>query len=223
MKVKLNGSTVDLKEGMMLYCASYGVGKIISVSEKEYYGEKNVFCELNISRDNINVLIPVNKMKEMGVRGIISKETAQKIVDTVLSKPAKNAKGIWTKRIVECETKVYSGSPFLLAEVIRDLFAGMKDMNKSYGERMLFDKAFDCFVAEYALACNLSLEESHKIIYDILNKNYLATHKADVEVQENDDIGDDFSDDDIDLDDESIEDSDDSDEKPKRGRQKKTA
>ena len=42
-------------------------------------------------------------------------------------------------------------------------------------------------------------------------------------VQENDDIGDDFADEDIDLDDESIEDSDDSDEKPKRGRQKKTA
>ena len=146
VEVKLNGSKVKLKEGMMLYCASHGPGKVVSVETKEYLGEKITFCEMRFDKDDMKILTPIDKMKEMGMRTIISKEVAKKILESVLSKPAKSAKGIWTKRIVECQTKLDSGSALLVAEVVRDLFAGMKDPNKSYGERVLFDKAFDRFV-----------------------------------------------------------------------------
>ena len=198
MEVKLNGSKVKLKEGMMLYSASHGPVKVVSIEEKEFFGEKEKFCEMKSELEDIKILVPISKMNEMGIRPIISQEVAKKIVDNVLSKQAKSAKGIWTKRIVECETKVYSGNTLLIAEVIRDLFGGMKDMNKSYAERILFDKAFDRFVLEYAIAMNIHQVDANKIIYDILNDNYIATHQSEVNVNKNDDAGDDFSDDDID-------------------------
>ena len=93
---------------------------------------------------------------------------------------------------------MYSGNTLLIAEVIRDLFGGMKDMNKSYAERILFDKAFDRFVLEYAIAMNIHQVDANKIIYDILNDNYIATHQSEVNVNKNDDAGDDFSDEDVD-------------------------
>ena len=200
MEVKLNGSKVKLKEGMMLYSASHGPVKVVSIEEKEFFGEKEKFCEMKSELEDIKILVPISKMNEMGIRPIISQEMAKKIVDNVLSKQAKSAKGIWTKRIVECETKVYSGNTLLIAEVIRDLFGGMKDMNKSYAERILFDKAFDRFVLEYAIAMDIHQVDANKIVYDILNDNYLATHQSEVNVQKDDDSGDDFSDDDIDGD-----------------------
>ena len=85
---------------------------------------------------------------------------------------------------------MYSGNTLLIAEVIRDLFGGMKDMNKSYAERILFDKAFDRFVLEYAIAMNIHQVDANKIIYDILNDNYIASHQSEVNVNKNDDAGD---------------------------------
>ena len=197
VEVKLNGSKVKLKEGMMLYCASHGPGKVVSVETKEYLGEKITFCEMRFDKDDMKILTPIDKMKEMGMRTIISKEVAKKILESVLSKPAKSAKGIWTKRIVECQTKLDSGSALLVAEVVRDLFAGMKDPNKSYGERVLFDKAFDRFVYEYSLALNITIEEANKEVLDVLEATYALTHKNDVDVEEAG-TDDDFSDEDLD-------------------------
>jgi CarD family transcriptional regulator len=212
--VKLGNSKVKLQEGMMLYCASHGPGKVVKIESKEYFGEKITFCEMKFEKDDMKILTPISKMNEMGIRTIISKESAKKILDTVLNRPAKCSKGIWTKRIVECETKLYSGSATLIAEVVRDLFAGMKDPNKSYGERVLFDKAFDRLVLEFSIAMGITIEEANKEILDVLNAQYNSSHKNDV-VKDKEMDADDFTDDDIeDIADE--DDSDDEDEKPKK-------
>ena len=219
MEVKLNGSKIKLVKGVKLYCASHGVGEVMSIETKEYFGEKLTLCEMNFEKEDIKILIPVNKMSEMGIRTIISKDMALKIKDSVLNEKAKKSNGIWTKRIVECETKVYSGSPLLIAEAIRDLFAGMKDMNKSYGERVLFEKAFDRFASEYSLALNITFEEAYKTIYDVLNSNYIMTHKENKDIEEKDtNEEDDFSDDDI-----EVEEDEEKEVETKRQKQKKTA
>ena len=219
MEVKLNGSKIKLVRGVKLYCASHGVGEVVSIETKEYFGEKLTLCEMNFEKEDIKILIPVNKMSEMGIRTIISKDMALKIKDSVLNEKAKKSKGIWTKRIVECETKVYSGSPLLIAEAIRDLLAGMKDMNKSYGERVLFEKAFDRFASEYSLALNITFEEAYKTIYDVLNSNYIMAHKENKDIEEKDiNEEDDFSDDDI-----EVEEDEEKEVETKRQKQKKTA
>ena len=132
----------------------------------------------------------------------------------MLNRPAKNAKRIWTKRIEECETKLYSGSAMLIAEVVRDLFAGMKDPNKSYGERVLFDKAFDRLVLEFSIAMGTTIEEANKEILDVLNAQYNSSQKKDI-VKDEDVDADDFTDDDLDVIADE-EDSDEEDDKPKR-------
>jgi CarD family transcriptional regulator len=210
---------VKLQEGTMLYSASHGPAKVVSIETKEYFGEKVTLCEMKFEKDDMKILTPVSKMSEIGIRPIISKEMAKKILDTVLNKPAKNAKGIWTKRIIENETKLYSGSALLVAEVVRDLFAGMKDPNKSYGERVLFDKAFDRFVLEYSIAMGITIEEANKIVLDVLNAQYVSSHKSDIDINETDENGDDFSDEDID----DIIDSESSDEEEAPKRKKRSA
>lgn len=220
VEVKLGNSKVKLQEGMMLYNASHGPGKVVSVETKEYFGEKITFCKMKFEKDDMEVSVPVSKMSELGIRTIISKESAKKILDTVLNRPAKGAKGIWTKRIVECETKLYTGSTILIAEVVRDLFAGMKEPNKSYGERVLFDKAFDRLVLEFSIAMGITIEEANKNILDVLNAQYNSTHKSSVEVQENSMDSDDFDDDDIN---DIVDEDDDSDEEDTPKKKKKTA
>ena len=221
VEVKLGNSKVKLQVGMMLYNASHGPGKVTNIESKEYFGEKITLCEMSFEKDDMKVSVPVSKMNEMGIRTIMSKETAKKILDTVLNRPAKSSKGIWTKRIVECETKLYSGNAILIAEVVRDLFAGMKDPNKSYGERVLFDKAFDRLVLEYSIAMGITFEEANKIIFDVLNEQYNSSHKSSISIKDDNIDEDDFTDDDID-DIAEVDDSDD-DEEEKKKKKKKTA
>ena len=140
-------------------------------------------------------------MKEMGIRNIITSESAEKILKSVLNKPAKCAKGIWTKRMQEYEMKLNSGSAIFIAEVVRDLFAGMNDPNKSYGERVLFDNAFECLVQEIAIALECTVEEANKKVSDILHANMKASRNnlaIDTAKEMDGDFGDaDFDDNDI--------------------------
>ena len=194
VEVKLSGGKAKIKEGSMLYCPSHGVGKIVSIEQKEILGEKITFCHLEFEKDDMKLLIPIDKLKDEGIRTIITKEGAKKILNGVLNKPAKSAKGIWSKRIQEYEMKVYSGSAIFIAEVVRDLFAGMKDPNKSYGERVLYDKAFDRLVLEMSLALGVTIEEANKVILDTLNANYKSSH-SDIAVEKAEDADGDFEDD----------------------------
>ena len=63
MEVKLNGSKVKLKEGMMLYSASHGPVKVVSIEEKEFFGEKEKFCEMKSELEDIKILVPISKMR----------------------------------------------------------------------------------------------------------------------------------------------------------------
>ena len=197
VEVKLSNGKVNLKEGIDLYCPSNGPGKVVSVEEKEVLGEKLTFCQMEFKKDNVKLSIPVNNMKEMGIRTIISKESANKILETVLDKPAKSSKGVWTKRIQEYETKLYSGSAIFIAEVVRDLFAGLKDPNKSFGERMLFDKAFEYLVQEMSIALRCTVEEANKKISDVLNSNCKVS-RISANVEKAEAMDGDFDDNDVD-------------------------
>ncbi len=206
VEVKLSDSKTELREGMMLYCPSHGPARVASIAKKECLGEKFTFCDLEFAGNNMKISIPLEKMKDMGIRTIISKDGARKILNTVLNKPAKSAKSVWTKRIQEYEAKLFSGSAIFIAEVVRDLFAGMKDVNKSYGERVLFDKALDRLVSEFSIALGVTIEEANKTIIDVLNSNYKVSHEAKISVESNESDGD-FDDDLVDDDVEDKEDS----------------
>lgn len=211
IEVKLSGGKTKIKEGMMLYCPSHGPGKVSSIEKKTILGEQLTFCQLEFKKDSIKLSIPANKMKELGVRTIITRESAEKILESVLNKPAKCAKGIWTKRMQEYEMKLNSGSAIFIAEVVRDLFAGMNDPNKSYGERVLFDNAFECLVQEIAIALECTIEEANKKISDILHANVKAS-RSNLAIESAEKMDADFSDgdfDDNDIERESVEEEED--------------
>ena len=186
----------SLKEGMNLYDPSHGVGQIMSIEKKTILGETAVFCKLYFSRDDMNMLMPVSQMVDNGIREIISAEEAKKILNSILNKAPKGSKSIWTKRINDFEYKMYSGDPRMLAEVVRDLYVGIRNPNKSYGERALFEKALDRLVMEFSIALGVSFEDANKMILDKLDSHYKA-EKSEIDIK--DDSGDDgdFNDDDF--------------------------
>ncbi|MEN9782122.1 MAG: hypothetical protein RL208_272 [Pseudomonadota bacterium] len=202
-EIKINGQKIKLQEGLHLVDPSHGIGIVQSVESQEVFGEEVVLCSILFLNENLKLLIPVNKMKDMGIRTLSSKDIVQKIVSNVLSKSAKCNRGVWTKRIVEYETKFFSGSVVLIAEVVRDLFQSTYDSTRSYGERMLFEKAMYRLCNEFSLVLGVPYEEAYRTVYDALMIS--APVIKDETVEELDDVdGGDFDDDDEDADDDNV-------------------
>lgn len=219
----LSSGKVTIENGMDLYYPSHGCGKVVSIYKQEILGKEAVFCRMNFKENNMSLIIPINdKTKGTGFRTIISKNGAKKILDTVLNKPAKNSRGVWSKRIQEYKEKLDSGITIFIAEVVRDLFPGMKEENKSIGERTLFSTALDFLVQEISVALDCTIEETNNMIMEILDAN-CKKHLADKAKVSDGDFDDNYFDETCDKGDNYDNEEEDDDEEKFKKNEKKRA
>ncbi len=201
VKVELGEGKVELKEGMILCTPTEGPCEVVAIEKKKILGSDVSFCKLVSKIDGLNIYLPLEKMKGMGIRTVISAENAKKILTNIFGKSAKAMKGVWTKKVQEYEKKLYSGNIILVAEIVRDLYANMKDPSRSYGERQIYNNALGKMVEEFAYALNITSQEAHKTIIDRLEEKYASSHKnavSKIDDSDFDDDGDDFKDDESD-------------------------
>ena len=57
---------------------------------------------------------------------------------------------MWSRRAQEYETKIFSGDPIKIAEVVRDLFRKNSQADQSYSERQMFHIAIERLAREVA-------------------------------------------------------------------------
>ena len=188
------------QENQKVVCSSHGLGVITGVEERS----DSSFYKINFKKEKLSIFVPVNRVKEIGVRKLCSKETATRVFG-VLEKPSRIGRGMWSRRAQEYDTKMYSGSLLLTAEIVRDLFSGSKDPNRSYSERVVYESAFNRVEDEISAVLGYSQEESKKKILDALSKS-AGSVKAKVFTEATND----FDDEDLDdFDDTESEDSSD--------------
>ena len=90
---------------------------------------------------------------------------------------------IWSKRSREYNKKILTGDIYAIAEVIRDLFRNTNNPNRSYSERVIFEKALQRLVQEIAVVTNTNLEDAEGKIIDVLSK-YHETYQDTFEGEE---------------------------------------
>ena len=57
---------------------------------------------------------------------------------------------MWSRRAQEYESKIFSGEPIKIAEVVRDLFRKNSQSEQSYSERQMFQVAIERLAREVA-------------------------------------------------------------------------
>ena len=93
--------------------------------------------------------MPLEKQHEVGLRKISSKKIINEIFDVLMLKP-KIRRIMWSRRAQEYESKICSGDPLKIAEVIRDLFRKNSQPEQSYSERQMFQVALERLAREVA-------------------------------------------------------------------------
>ena len=130
----------------------HGVGKVTAMETKEIFGNKQVFYTIQILDSGMKIMIPKNNVDTVGLRPIISKEEAGKVIQILKETNVKIDNQTWNRRYREYMEKIKTGSVYEIAEVLRDLFLLKVDKELSFGERKMLDTARNLLLKELSLA-----------------------------------------------------------------------
>lgn len=149
---EVTGMTTSFEVGDKAVHPHHGVGEVTSIEKREIAGNKKIFYILKIVESGMTVMVPTDGVDRLGLRTIISKGDAKKVLDVLkLDEVAVTAQP-WNRRFREYTEMLKSGSPFEVAKVLRDLYRLKSDKDLSFGERRLLEQARQRLVSELALA-----------------------------------------------------------------------
>ena len=148
----------------------HGVGKVVAIEIKEIMGTKLEFYCVQIVETGMKVMVPRTNVKSVGLRPIISRDEANKVIEILRDKNVKIDNQTWNRRYREYMEKIKTGSVYEIAAVLRDLFLLKVDKELSFGERKMLDTARGLLVRELTLAVDkeeLSQQEEVKQIFGL--------------------------------------------------------
>ena len=134
----------------------HGVGTIESIESKVFSGLVQNFYILKILDSDMKIMIPEGNVDQVGLREVIARRKVSKVYDILKEKDVIVDNQTWNRRQREYTEKLKSGSPFEIAEVLRDLFVLKLDKDLSFGEKKILDTAKNLLVKEISVAKNVS-------------------------------------------------------------------
>ncbi|OHW62390.1 RNA polymerase-binding transcription factor CarD [Andreesenia angusta] len=145
----------------------HGAGTIVSIEEKEILGEKRRYYTMKMPIGDMKVMIPVDCVEEIGVRGIISNSDMEEVLE-ILSGEKSQMSQNWNKRYRNNMDKIKSGDICEVAGVVRNLSLMDREKGLSTGERKMLNNAKQILLSEIALVKNMNKEEAENLVAESL-------------------------------------------------------
>jgi len=138
--------------GQLAVYPAHGVGRIESVQEREVSGTPEKFYIMRLLDTDMIIMIPTNNARNIGLRNVIDHQAVSEIYDILRSRPSRLNNQTWNRRYRDYMDKIKTGSPFRVAEVLRDLTLLKSEKDLSFGERKMLDTAKNLLIKELSLA-----------------------------------------------------------------------
>ena len=154
----------------------HGAGTIDSIEEKDILGEKQSYYILRMPGE-VKVMIPTAKAEAVGVRNVIDKQSAEKVIG-ILEQDETLMDKNWNKRYRDNMEKMKSGDIYQVADVVRNLSFKQKEKALSTGEKKMLNNAKQILVSELVLAEHATEDEVEKLVDSKINTSFM-TFRAD--------------------------------------------
>ena len=156
--------------GELVVYPGQGVARIEAFRSQEIAGHKLDVLVLSMLEDESRILIPSEKVEDVGLRGVMGRRDAAKIWQILGTRPRRRRRtGItWSRQFREYQDKLKTGEVFLIAEVLRDLMRLQREKELSFGERRVLDSARSLLVQELAAAQNTEIERIEAEIKELV-------------------------------------------------------
>ena len=155
----------------------HGAGTIDAIEQKDILGEKQDYYIIKMPGE-VKVMVPISKASEVGVRNVINKDEAGKVLQ-VLEADETQMPNNWNKRYKENMEKMKSGDIYEVADVVRNLSYKQKEKGLSTGEKKMLNNAKQILISELVLAEHASADEVENLIENKINISF-EEHKNSV-------------------------------------------
>jgi len=158
---------ITFKIGDKAVYPAHGVAEVTGIENRDIAGKPKAFYILKLVDSGMRLMIPTDGAARAGLRTVISKKDADKVLQIRKSDEIAVDAQPWNRRYREYMDMLKSGSPFEVAKVLRDLYRLKGDKDLSFGERRLLDTARSLLVTELALARKVKEDRVEKEILSI--------------------------------------------------------
>lgn len=146
----------------------HGAGIINDIEEREILGEAKKYYIMEMPIGEMKVMVPLDKVDEVGVREIISEEEMEEVMGILKDDRSKMPKN-WNRRFRANMDKIKSGDIYEIAIVVRNLMILDLEKGLSTGERKMLSDAKQMLVSEMILVYDKTMEEVEEIIEESID------------------------------------------------------
>ncbi len=150
---------VEYKKGDYVVYPAHGVGQIEAIETATIGGMEIKLYAIVFEKDRMRLKVPVFKAHASGLRRLSTTNRMQDALKTLQGR-AQIRRAMWSRRAQEYETKINSGDPVSIAEVLRDLKRSNDDSEQSYSERQIYQSAMERLAREVAAVDKITETEA---------------------------------------------------------------
>jgi len=162
-----NNDNFSFTKGDYVVYPAHGVGQIEGVETNSIGGMEISLYAISFEKERMRLKIPVAKAESSGLRKLSTANHIDSAITTLKGR-ARARRTMWSRRAQEYETKINSGDPVAIAEVLRDLKRSNDDSEQSYSERQIYQSALERLAREVAAVEKLSEAEAADKLEDIM-------------------------------------------------------
>ena len=150
---------MNFKVGDLAVYPAQGIGMVQAIETKSISGgEKESFYVLRILDTGVTIMIPMGNVEQVGLRRIMDSKSVRSIYKILQNSDVGIDPQPWNRRYRQYMDKLKSGSPFEIAEVLRNLLRLKGEKVLSFGERKMLDTARSLLVKEISIARSVTEE-----------------------------------------------------------------
>ncbi|NLJ84065.1 MAG: CarD family transcriptional regulator [Halanaerobiaceae bacterium] len=149
---------------------NHGAGTIVGIETKNILGKDNKYYIMKLPIGEMKVMVPVDKVEEIGLRSVISPEEADEVLSLLADDKSKMSHN-WNKRFRANMEKIKTGDVFEVAEVVRNLTIRDNEKGLSTGEKKMLNNSRQILVSELVLAKDMDREEVEELIDNLIMQN----------------------------------------------------
>ncbi|WP_105301278.1 CarD family transcriptional regulator [Anaerococcus marasmi] len=151
------------KIGDKIVYPMHGAGTIDSIEKKEFLGEVKDYFILKMPIGDMDISIPTNKINEMNIRDVITKEEGDEVLKILDDDPSDMSNN-WTVRYRQNQEILKTGDIFEIAKMVRNLAILDNDKGLSTTEKKLLNRSRRILASELVMAGSLKKEEAEAMI-----------------------------------------------------------
>lgn len=150
---------MSFKVGDLAVYPAQGIGMVQAIETKSISGgKKESYYVLRILDTGVTIMIPMGNVHQVGLRRIMDSKAVRSIYKILQNRDVGVDPQPWNRRYRQYMDKLKSGSPFEIAEVLRNLLLLKGEKVLSFGERKMLDTARSLLVKEISIARSVSEE-----------------------------------------------------------------